>query len=182
MKDIIQAKICEGLEHFSNPSGVGFLDKFTPLDLGECSNNISHHIPLYSEEISNIIINYVLEFLETKERKIKFVKKCISHYTSLYIKGNESSEVLTTLTSYYNILNVLVNDIEIHKEEENFKNFMISFLMTSMEQVQEQIKEDNTPATTINIGDYFIRLVDDEFDLGFVPTKLTKENFKNYLL
>lgn len=182
MKDKIQGTICQGLEHFSDPRGVGFLDKFTPLDLGDCANIISYHIPLYSEENVDIVLNYVLEAFDTKEKKIKFVEKSIIYYTGLFIKGNKSPEVLTTLVFWTNALNVLLHETELHQEEENFKNCMLSFILPNMEEVMKQVDIDKEQATTVNVGEHFLRIIEDDFTIGLVPTEKTKNEFKKYLL
>lgn len=178
MKEIIQTAILEALSNKQNYRGQTFFDKFDTLSATDFAEGIYENLPLYTDEHSNIIINTLLHAYEDKATKVEFLINRIKKCTSLFIlQNNIQPETLIALSFWSNVLNKFLYDTDLYKEEDNYRNYLISFLFPNINSIEQQVKIDNIQGITKEVGSYFIRLDNNN---NFIPTEKTKEEFKQY--
>jgi len=173
MREKIIAEINSVLENSTSMSGVNLLDRFTPIDLGNFATVIYSCLPLYTDENIETIVYNIIHVFEDIERGIKFIYKNIALYLPDYVKREYTSEDLTALVFWINLLNKIKFQTDLVDEEVNYKDYLLSHLISEID-LRNEIQEVKADGETLSMGLNYLR-VDRESDLLLPSTKTISE-------
>lgn len=173
----LQQLIREAISSTVLESGVNISAVLSQVEIAQVATTVSHKLPLNPD----MLIRRVYDTLFAETPNGIFSEKVNTFRRSLliqYIAGDISKEnhilsLFYFLTHYKNIYST-----DITKELSNLGDFFESYLITSPQQLEEEIKLNPIKGRTETVGENFIRY-DEEGKL--IPTKRTIENFSNFI-
>lgn len=181
MIDIIQAKICEGLETCITTEGTKLLDKFTSFDIGHFSTIIYSCLPMYTDELVDVVLEQYLSFLSEEEKTLFVRSKINILLKDIILNKKEDYNTLISITFWFNLYNKIINKKELQEGQEDFKDFIKSFLYPNVQKLQKEIEQKPALVESREVGDYFIRVSYKDNIPDLFPSSKTEEEFKELL-
>jgi hypothetical protein len=169
--------IIRSLEDSSTFEGRKLLDEFSPLEIVDVANHLVNILPdTLDEKITKISERLFVSW--NKEIIQNHCKHNINTLLKYYIQNKLDNKKLILLITYLSILYKLDN-ISITKDFDEIQSYFESLIITSTNELVDEVNNNPINANTLNIRNYYIRVID---DFIILPTLKTKENFISYLI
>lgn len=173
----LQQVIREAISSTTLESGVNISTVLSQTEIAQVANTVSHALPLNPD----MLIRRVYDTLYAENDVTVFSEKIKSFRKSLlvqYIAKDITKETHIIALFYFLTYYKNLYSTDLTKELSNLGDFFESFLITSPQELQEEIKLNPVQGRTEQVGENFIR-----YDLkgNLIPTQRTKTNFNKFI-
>lgn len=145
----------------------------SPYELNELVSLINNNIP---DDLTRIIedIQTSLPILIDEEVLIQSIKSYLIYLSILITeKNNVNIDKIKPLIIYLLLyIKLYENNLDL-----DLRQFFYKFLISSEQELKEEIKNNNVAAKTISLNNYFVRILNNTL----VPTMEQLNKFKKYL-
>ena len=159
-------------------NNINILDKFTKEEVYDIANAIVVNLPKYPDQIIATIKDRVLNGVPEVHRYNRNqldIRDLFRRY--LGKTSTKEQDMLLIVSLLVDHIDMYDNDIT--TELQNVLDYYISYIIYNSTELQEEIVNNPTTATTEVLGHTYLRV--DE--LGkLIPTQNTLDNFKQYLI
>ena len=173
----LQQVIREAISSTVLDSGVSIRAVLSKAEIAQVASTVSHKLPMNPD----IVLRRVYDTLFAKEDTTyyKLHIHVLKNYLLVnHLRGDNTKE--EDLLLIYYMMNEFKNkyNSSLTNQISELGDYFESFLITSPQELEEEIKTNPISATTHTIGENFVR---HDREGRLIPTEKTKQNFNNFI-